>query len=338
MNPIWAFIKTTRPVNLLIIIFTMVFMRLFVENGLINHYSEGNPNDEGIYSFYQTSLVNFSILVVIMVLLAASGNLINDYFDVKVDRINKPERITIGKTLKRRVAMISNHVMNGLAVSLGLYIGWKEGSMFYALVPPAIASALWFYSFYLKKTFILGNVLVALVISIVPVWAVYPTFLTCINPPTNLSQNLASLPKVMIFTLLVLIIYSVQAYAVSLIREVVKDAEDVEGDSAFGYRTLPIVYGYKSTQKILVIFMGAWAAVLLYLSYLIMVENITNRGLVFIGLVVVPFVLALQCLIRKNIKKIHFKRASFWLKVTLAGGLLFSITIHHLMGYIIYYF
>ena len=338
MNPIWAFIKTTRPINLLIIIITMVFMRLFVENAIIHHYSEGNPHGVGIYEFHQTGVFDFIILTLIMVLLAASGNLINDYFDVKVDRINKPERITVGKTLKRRVAMIAHHALNVLAVILGLYIGWKERSFFYALTPPALALALWFYSFYLKKTFILGNVLVALVVSIVPVWAIYPTFWSCLNFPTQVPNDLQTLPSVMLFTLLVVLIYTLQAYIISLLREVVKDAEDIQGDSEFGYKTLPIVWGYQTTKKVLLVFMTFWALVIGYLIYQIMVQNIPTRALVLTGLVLIPFILALQSLAKKDIQKHHFKRGSFWLKMTLVGGILFSITIHHMMGYIIYHY
>lgn len=335
MNPIWAFIKTTRPVNLLIIVVTMVFMRVFVENALINHFAEGNVNGVGIHDFHQTSWFHFSLLTLIMVLLAASGNLINDYFDVKVDRINKPDRITIGKTLKRRVAMISHHGLNAVAIALGLYVGWKEQSMFYAMIPPILALALWFYSFYLKKTFILGNVLVAMVISVVPVWAVYNTLWACVNFPVKVPPELEALPACMLFTLMAVVIYTIQAYVLTLIREIIKDAEDVKGDSAFGYRTLPIVWGYKSTQRFLLVFMTAWAAAISYLIYVVMVQNIPNRGLVLIGLVLIPFLVALQWLFRKDIQKSHFKKASLWIKITMVGGLLFSITFHHMIGYII---
>ena len=262
MNPILAFIKTTRPVNLLIIAVTMYCMRYFVEGGFIGLATGTSEYPAVEFTIHRLSEVHFSLLTLIMVFLAASGNIINDYFDVKVDRINKPERITIDRGFKRRVAMAAHHTLNALAITLGLYLGWAEKVWFYAFTPVFIAGALWFYSFYLKKTFLLGNVLVALVVSIVPIWASYSVITQPLIITVDVQKNSFPISDFYIFFVLVIMAYSIQAYMISLFREVVKDAEDLKGDKEFGYRTLPIVWGWNKTRKVLLVSMTLWSFVL----------------------------------------------------------------------------
>ncbi|MFK7757251.1 MAG: geranylgeranylglycerol-phosphate geranylgeranyltransferase [Flavobacteriales bacterium] len=331
MNPIWAFIKTTRPVNILIIVSTMYAMRYFVG---IDYALMDSALDIHIYG--GISDFKFLLLTIIMVFLAASGNIINDYFDVKVDRINKPERITIDRGLKRRVAMAAHHTLNGLAVVLGFYVGWAEQVWFYSFLPVIIAGALWFYSFYLKKTFLLGNVLVALVVSIVPIWATYGTLTSPLINSANLEANSFPISQLYIFYATIIMGYTIQAYVISLFREIVKDAEDVEGDRLFGYRTMPIVWGWAKTRNLLLITQFAWLVVLGLICYFITVTYIPLLGLTFGLLVVIPFLLSLMSMSKKNIQKKHFSSASLWLKLTLGGGLIYSYFIPELMGSFLY--
>ncbi len=321
MNPIWAFIKTTRPVNLLIIAATMVFMRYFIEGSYVKLLiHRGLISDSSRISNF-----HFSLLTLVMVFLAASGNLINDYFDVKVDRINKPYRITIGKTLKRRVAMAAHHGLNSMAVLLGIYLGWVEKTWFYAFTPLIIASSLWFYSFYLKKTFLLGNILVALVVSVVPIWTCYELLTLPITTPNSLIISMH------LFFAAIIIGYTIQAYIISLLREIVKDAEDVEGDKEFGYRTMPIVWGWTKTRIALLTGQLIWLLVLIKIAYSLSVEYTLLSAAAFGILVILPFIMAILCIRKSEIKKAHFTRASFWLKMTLGGGLIFSLFIPELM-------
>ena len=99
------FIRLTRPVNLVIIAITMYGLGWYFE-GL------ANVQAFGIQSF------DFFLLVLSTTMIAAAGNIINDYFDVRADRVNKPERLIIGVTIKRRVAIVSHWGINFLAFSI----------------------------------------------------------------------------------------------------------------------------------------------------------------------------------------------------------------------------
>ena len=336
MNPIWAFIKTTRPVNLLIIAVTMYTMRYFVEGGFIGLISSPSEYPMVEFTIHQIGEIHFSLLTLIMVFLAASGNIINDYFDVKVDRINKPQRITIDRGFKRRVAMAAHHTLNGIAVGLGIYLGWAEKVWFYAFTPIFIAGALWFYSFYLKKTFLLGNVLVALIVSIVPIWATYNTFTRPMIYSVDIDENSFPISDFYIFFALIVLAYTIQAYMISLFREIAKDAEDVKGDKEFGYKTLPILWGWDRTRRVLLVTMSLWFLILLKITHYITTEYIAIWGVLFGIIVAVPFLFSIWSLRKSDIKKADFTRASFWLKVTLGGGLIFSAFIPELMGSFLY--
>lgn len=327
MNPIWAFFKTIRILNLMIVAATMYAMRYFIEEGFLRSLESKNIQ----YHDNVTSDFHFLLLTLIMVFLAASGNLINDYFDVKVDRINKPERITIGKSIKRRVAMAAHHTLNLLSVALGIYLGWIYKEWFYAFTPIAIASALWFYSFYLKKTFLLGNILVSVVVGIVPFWATFNALTEPFSQSISSQANSFHLSQLYIFFAFTVIAYAIQAYMITLFREIVKDAEDVKGDKEFGYRTMPIIWGWNKTRKVLIVSQVLWFLVLLKISHYIAIEAELIWGVLFMLIIAIPFLMSIISLRSMDIKKAHFTRASFWLKVTMAGGLLFSLAIPELM-------
>jgi len=336
MKPILAFLKTTRPVNLLIIAVTMYAMKCCVKDPFILLALELSSKSGGGLAISYISKGHFFLLTLVMIFLAASGNIINDYFDVKVDRINKPNRITIDRGLKRRVAMAAHHTLNGIAVLIGLYLGWVEQIWFYAFTPVFIAGALWLYSFYLKKTFLLGNVLVALVVSIVPIWATYGIITQPLITTAGINENSSLISDFYIFFALIVLAYTIQAYMISLFREIAKDAEDIKGDKAFGYKTLPILWGWNRTRRVLLVSMSLWFLILLKITHYITTEYIAIWGVLFGIIVAVPFLLSVWSLRKSDIKKAHFTRASFWLKVTLGGGLIFSAFIPELMGSFLY--
>ena len=103
---ILSFIQLLRPVNLLIMVLT----------GMVVRYGFLAPvmNREGLE--FQTSLFDFILLMLVLVLIGGAGNVINDYFDVRVDRINKPDKVIVGRSVKRRVAMVTHHSFNLFAV------------------------------------------------------------------------------------------------------------------------------------------------------------------------------------------------------------------------------
>ena len=158
------------------------------------------------------------------ILIAAAGYIINDYYDVKIDYINKPERVVVGKTLKRRQVMAVHTLFNVVGIFLGGVIYWKVG-----LVNLLAAVWLWFYSNQLKRLPLIGNLSVGILTGL----AVY---VVALYYDENASLIYA---------------YALFAFVLSLVREIIKDMEDLRGDAAFGCKTLPIVWGIRRTKYLL---------------------------------------------------------------------------------------
>ncbi len=166
----------------------------------------------------------FALLTFSTVCVAAAGYIINDYYDIKIDAINKPHRMVVGKSIRRRRAMFAHLVLSFVGVSIGALLYLPVG-----LINLGAVLLLWGYSAQLKKTMLIGNITIALLsASMLLVVAVYADKLNRIT-----------------------IGYSVFAFLISLIREIIKDMEDVKGDASFNCRTLPIVAGLRNTKYVL---------------------------------------------------------------------------------------
>ena len=164
------------------------------------------------------------ILSLSTVCIAAAGYIINDYFDIKIDIVNKPERVVVGRYLKRRWAMGAHQVLNVLGAALGLLV-----SHWVFLVNVVSITMLWFYSERYKRAPFIGNLIVSLLTG-------FTLLILTIRYPEN---------RQLVF------IYAVFSFFISLIREIIKDMEDIRGDEAHGCRTLPIIWGIRRTKHFL---------------------------------------------------------------------------------------
>ena len=135
-NILISTIRLSRPKNILIILATMIGVALFVHS---NEALSVNPT-------------NFSFLVLSTCLVAAAGNMINDYFDITADEINKPHKVIISKHLKKSSALILYWCFNGLALTICVYLDWIHHTYLYLITNGLVIAALWYYSFKLKKT------------------------------------------------------------------------------------------------------------------------------------------------------------------------------------------
>ncbi|RIJ36650.1 geranylgeranylglycerol-phosphate geranylgeranyltransferase [Pontibacter oryzae] len=167
---------------------------------------------------------DFLLLVLSTVCIAAAGYIINDYYDVKIDAINKPDRLLIGRRIRRRRAMFAHLILSALGVLAGLYLALPVG-----LINLGAVLLLWGYSARLKKMLLVGNIVIALLsASMLLVVAVYDDTLNKITMG-----------------------YALFALLISLIREIIKDIEDMKGDASFDCRTLPIVAGLRGAKLVL---------------------------------------------------------------------------------------
>src|ERR1017187_5104664 len=109
--------------------------------------------------------VPFFLLCLSSVLIAAAGYIINDYFDLNIDRVNKPEKIVVEKLIKRRWTIVWHWVLSGIGVLLGFYVSWELRNIFVGLANLFCVLLLWFYSTTFKRKLLIGNILIALLTS-----------------------------------------------------------------------------------------------------------------------------------------------------------------------------
>jgi 4-hydroxybenzoate polyprenyltransferase len=231
MQKIVAFFKLIRYPNLLYIILTQYLVQ----------YSVIKPMFEEAGLTSSLSNKYFSLLVLSTVLIAAAGYIINDYFDINIDQINKPDKIIIDKIISRRWAMAWHTAMNIIAVLIAFWLSWKLGVIYLGLIQLFCTLLLWFYSTSLKRQLLIGNVVIALLTAL--------TVLVVGSYEPKLYLN-ADHGFLRFRIIEVIIMFALFAFVISVIREIVKDLEDMRGDTKEGCRTAPIIWGIRASKNI----------------------------------------------------------------------------------------
>ena len=218
--------KIIRWKNLIIISLSQIFIKFFFIDFFIQKDQLLNEN--------------FVILLLVTILIAASGYIVNDIYDYNLDQINKPEKVVLGKFLKSRDAIIIYMMFNCLAIVLSIFLCMKIEQEIYILVFLLIIYCLWLYSKKLKKYKTIGNILIAFFIS-----------LSILNVPLFSYKNILSDDRFFVF--LIISIFSVLAFLINVKREIIKDIEDIEGDKIHKVKSLPIIFGTKKSKLVTII-------------------------------------------------------------------------------------
>ncbi|MBL0359340.1 MAG: geranylgeranylglycerol-phosphate geranylgeranyltransferase [Chitinophagaceae bacterium] len=195
----------------------------------------------------------FAMLVLASVFIAAAGYIINDYFDINIDRVNKPGKMVVEKVIKRRWAIILHFLITIAGIIISFYVSYKTSRVI-LLANIGCAVLLWFYSTSFKKKLLSGNIIISLLtawVIIVLYLAVNTVYLNTLSQPAVI---IAAMKRIFKFAVL----YAGFAFIISLIREVVKDIEDMEGDEKYNCKTMPIVWGVPAAK----VFVGVWTVVL----------------------------------------------------------------------------
>jgi 4-hydroxybenzoate polyprenyltransferase len=184
---------------------------------------------------------------------------------VNIDEINKPDAMVVGKVISRRWAMAWHFMLSvsGLVLTFFALKSLQQGYLF--LLNSLAVVLLWFYSTRFKKSFLLGNILIAVLVA----WSILIVFFSKIEfiqliEPTSVSQL-----RLFRFAML----YAGFAFLSTLARELVKDIEDKEGDRRYGCRTLPIIWGVPVAK----LFTAVWVSMLLLLLTAVMIYLLQLR-------------------------------------------------------------
>ena len=214
--------------NLLIITLTQAVIKYFLINPYLSETALSN--------------INFCIYLFALITIVAGGYIINDIYDIEIDKINKIETRIIDKEISKNFAIKTYYILNLIGVISGFYAAYQLGKWWLGLIFIYFSISLWQYSKQYKTSFIIGNLQVAFLtaLSILNL-AIYDLI------PIGIQRNDGS---GIIF--LIIIFYALFSFITTLIREIIKDIEDIEGDRKSNSNTLAIKFGVQRTKKIII--------------------------------------------------------------------------------------
>ncbi len=269
---ITALFRLTRTWNLLILVFAQYFTAWFLLK-------------KDIFSDWRLFLLTLS-----SALIAAGGYVINDYYDVKIDLVNNPNRVVVGRSVPRRIAILLHGVLSFSGIAIAVLLSW-----WIVLINIFSVSLLWFYSNLLKRLPFVGNLAVALLTGI----------------------SIAVLNVLYYNNNLLVIIYALFAFFMTLIREVIKDMEDLKGDNTYGCKTLPIVWGIRKTKSFIYGMLAVFAVVVLFINLV----YVKLPLIYFVMMLFVPLAWLVMQLIKADTKR-DFSWLSSFCKVIMLLGIL----------------
>ncbi|MEY4542708.1 MAG: hypothetical protein RL411_785 [Bacteroidota bacterium] len=246
------------------------------------------------------------LIILTCCLTAAGGYIINDLFDVETDHINRPNKRILKRDISHKAAIVYYIILTALGQICGYYAGLGIG-----LFASAIAVLLYFYSSDLKAMGLPGNSLIAFMSGSVIYIA---------------SRGIHEIHSAYFAE------YAFLAFLLTMARELVKDAEDIEGDKEQGCETFPILYGTRKTNILSNVILALIVIFLVTAAYLLSIEPFFNvKSAIeihrfvypaFLVLALVPMILKSMWMIGKANNKRDYKKISKWLKLTMLVGLI----------------
>jgi 4-hydroxybenzoate polyprenyltransferase len=304
MRLIAAFFRLIRLPNLFFIALTQVLFQFCIFYPL---YRDVLPEKD---------LLHFVFLVLASLFIAAAGYVINDYFDINIDEINKPQKMVVDKVIHRRWAIAWHFILSftGIiltALALPVFQKW-----YLILANIASVALLWFYSTNFKKSLLVGNI----VISLLTAWTILIIFFSKLSAGNAFEPGNHSQPKFFRIAFL----YAGFAFVCSLIREAIKDIEDIKGDERYGSRSMPIAWGINASK----VYIAVWMIVLIVLLLILQVYILQFRWWWLIVYAVLLVILPLIFIFRKLFKASSdedYHSLSNGIKLVMLAGILSMI-------------
>lgn len=298
-----AFLKLIRYKNLLMVLLTMILTKYallysFIINSYLSHFE-------------------FSILTLSVLLITAGGYIINDIYDIKTDKINKPNKVFIDKFISIKSAWVSYFILTFIGLVLGVVLSFYKNLGYLSIIFIFTSLCLFFYSKNLKKLPLIGNFIISIFIGLV-IYLVYLYDFKYIEFD-KLTHKEVENSVLFLRVWIVVILFSVFAFLTTLIREIIKDIEDINGDLKIKAKTLPILVGRKRASHIAFFFSSLLLLFLFFIVQFIKTE---------ISLIIYTFIFILLPLLYFMYKlwfsesKKDFSKLSSLMKVIMFFGIL----------------
>lgn len=230
------FIKIFRPLNVLSIVMLMIGIRVFHYNNILIEYNFAKNN------------IQFSILIMLIGLITANGYLINDIIDVNTDKINRPNKNISISSKYLIILYIIISIITVIATTFLIYSFYVKLIMYITML------LLYLYSVFFQKLPLIGNVIIAILSALLPI--LYYCF--------EYNSKLQSM----------LMFYSCIGFGITLLREIIKDIEDIKGDKQTGYKTFPVTYGVKKSKTLYYMLSTLFILVIITIDNIFIKQNI----------------------------------------------------------------
>ncbi len=311
-----AIFQLIRWQNLLFIVAIMLLMEKMVAVPVLDKALFGEQ-----LPFYVFYLLMFGVVCV-----AAGGYAINDYFDVRIDAINRPDKQIVTKRLSKQTAMLCHQILTGIGVVCGLLAAWLCRSWSLAIIFIFVPGLLWFYSSSYKRQFLIGNLIVSFAAALTPLMVAI----------TNVDFMHHRYGELMNYTPLSRELYAwigafaFFAFLCTLIREIIKDLQDQAGDREYECHTLPIRLGEGWAKGIVIVLLLLTMALIglgayLYLPFPLGWSTLAGRYILF-GLLI-PLACEVYMLAAAKISS-DYRSAQLLMKFIMGLGVLFCMVIY----------
>ena len=265
------------------------------------------------------------LMALAIIFIAAGGYVINDYFDIKIDRINRPDAVIVSRTISKPAAMRLSLSLSGVGIVCGLITAILLRSMTIGMLFVIVPGLLWFYSASYKRLLLIGNLTIALLAALTPMMVALANVAMLqlryaeILPYTGLEHRLYGW----------LGGFALFAFLLTWIREIIKDMQDQMGDREFECHTLPIVWGEQWTKIFVTGLIVLTLAIIGHLWYHVLPfpKSWMSLSTRYIALGIVTPLLGVVGLLWSARIPSDYKTCQQLVKFTMLLGMLYSICI-----------
>jgi 4-hydroxybenzoate polyprenyltransferase len=267
---------------------------------------------------------NFYLILLTYLFIAAAGYIINDYFDINIDQVNKPKRVVVGSFISRRWVIFWHLLFSVMGIYISTIAFPFKQYWHIHLSNLLTILLLWFYSTNFKKDFLIGNV----VISLLTAWSIAVVYFSKFTIQEITHPVISDTANFRFAKLMV--VYSVFAFILTLVREALKDMEDMEGDKKFGCKTLPIVWGLKPTKVYISVWLIVVIACLAFIQLYVIPFGWWYSALYCLLFIIAPLAIVLIKL-KTAYQSKDFSKLSTYVKIAMFAGIMSMLFFYFLL-------